>query len=112
MYKVIINKSQILLETEKALLVKIPKENNRRFFFPKKLVNKYGKRYILSIPENFEFTILSGNKELSRTIEEAEDITNKFQLLENSNLLAEKVKEHVPDKINPIERVVEDEFIR
>lgn len=104
--------NQICRETDRAVLIKVPNETNKRFWFPKSLLRDYGKRLIAYIPDDFEATVISGSKQISKIVETADYLFDHFQLLEDAQQLKPKSVIHKPEEKEPIERVVEDEFIR
>lgn len=112
MTKFLINKNQIIHSTGHAYLIKVPNETNQCFWFPETLTKKYGKRLIMNVPEYFEFEVMSGKKSVSKRTEYSEFIEEHFQPFEDINKLAQIVVHHVPNKIEPINRVVDDELIR
>ena len=132
-YKVNFNALNIEYETEKATLIKMPRNSNYHgycFWHPKKLVreNEIGKGYFLtfSFDENFKFKLqkFSNSKFKKELLDEVildyEEIQNEFekgnetieeiekQVKENEIITYEIIK---PEKIKDKEVIIDSELI-
>lgn len=108
--KIIINKSQIKYQTPKALLIKVPNTSSA-FWISNKMATSSGKQVAIYLPENWQYRIFKNAKDVQE-----EDINYLRAAFENQIYEPKKttpsVVRHTPNKIKPIKRDIENEFIR
>ena len=91
--EIIINKTQIERETDRGILVKVP-GSNWKFWYTKKLIKTYGKRYRLLYTNDFKFNLFKNGK----------GKTNKFEIVNEKIVSAAEIEDMFEGNLS-IERI-------
>lgn len=104
--KIFFQENAIKYETEKAMLVAIPK-SHYKVWIPKSLVKPHLWFYGAYIPANMTFSIVDGKKKSKYS---AQGLVDRFQNKMNIDNQVE-IEYHTPQKINP-KKVEVDESLK
>lgn len=107
--KIYIQKNAIKYETDKAILVKIPRQKFK-VWLPKSLVKDTLWFYTVFLPEDMTFTLIFNNHDKKYC--SAESLSKLFEGQELRIIHKEKVEHHIPKEIKNIQKVEVDDSLK